>query len=46
MHVRDMMQKEVVTASPEMSLAQAQRCMRDQGIRHVPVVSGTRLVGW
>jgi acetoin utilization protein AcuB len=45
LHVRDMTQQEVVTASPEMSLAQVQRCMRDKGIRHVPVVSGTRLVG-
>lgn len=45
MHVRDMMQKEVVTATPEMSLAQAQRCMRDKSIRHLPVVSDKRLVG-
>jgi acetoin utilization protein AcuB len=45
MHVRDMTPQEVVTASPEMSLAQAQRYMRDKGIRHVPVVSGTGLVG-
>ena len=45
LHVRDMTRQEVVTASPEMSLAQVQRCMRDKGIRHVPVVSNTRLVG-
>jgi acetoin utilization protein AcuB len=45
MHVRDMTPQEVVTAAPEMSLAQVQRYMHDKGIRHVPVVSGTRLVG-
>jgi acetoin utilization protein AcuB len=45
LHVRDMMQKNVVTATPEMSLAQAQRCMHDKRIRHLPVMSGTRLAG-
>jgi acetoin utilization protein AcuB len=45
LHVRDITPKEVVTAPPEMSLAQAQQCMRDKGIRHIPVVSGTQLVG-
>ena len=45
MQVRDMMQQEVVTAPPDMSLAHAKRCMRDQDIRHLPVVSDKRLVG-
>jgi acetoin utilization protein AcuB len=45
MHVRAMMQKNVVTATPDMSLAQVQHLMRDQHIRHVPVVFGKRLVG-
>jgi acetoin utilization protein AcuB len=45
MQVRTMMQKDLVTATPDMSLAQAQRLMRGQHIRHVPVVSGKRLVG-
>lgn len=45
MQVRAMMQQDVVTATPDMSLAQAQRLMREKGIRHVPVVSGNRLVG-
>jgi acetoin utilization protein AcuB len=40
-----MMQKDLVTATPDMSLAQAQRLMREQHIRHMPVVSGKRLVG-
>jgi acetoin utilization protein AcuB len=40
-----MMQKEVVTATPEMSLAEVQRRMRDRHIRHVPIVSGKQLVG-
>jgi CBS domain-containing protein len=37
MQVRTMMQKDLVTATPDMSLAQAQRLMRGQHIRHVPV---------
>jgi acetoin utilization protein AcuB len=40
-----MMQTEVVTVTPDTSLAAAQRLMRAQRIRHLPVVSGTRLVG-
>jgi CBS domain-containing protein len=40
-----MMQTHVVTATPDMSLAQVQRLMHDQHIRHVPVISGKRLVG-
>jgi len=45
MHVSVMMHKQVVTATPEMTLAEVQRLMRDNHIRHVPVVSGKRLVG-
>lgn len=44
-YVRTMMQTQLVTVTPEMSLAEAQRLMRDQHIRHVPVVSGIRLAG-
>jgi acetoin utilization protein AcuB len=40
-----MMQTEVVTVTPDTSLGAAQRLMRAQRIRHLPVVSGTRLVG-
>jgi CBS domain-containing protein len=40
-----MMQQRVITATPEMSLAEVQRLMRDHHIRHMPVVSGQRLVG-
>jgi acetoin utilization protein AcuB len=40
-----MMQTEVVTVTPDTSLAAAQRLMRAQHIRHLPVVSGKRLVG-
>ena len=43
--VRAMMHTAVVTAAPETSLVEAQRLMRVQRIRHLPVVSGTRLVG-
>ena len=45
MHIRTMMQTEVVTVTPDTSLAAAQWLMRAQRIRHLPVVSGTRLVG-
>ena len=45
MKVRDMMHVDVVTVTPDMSLAQGQRLMHDKGIRHLPVVSGTELVG-
>jgi acetoin utilization protein AcuB len=39
------MQPHVITATLAMSLAEAQRVMRDRHIRHLPVVSGQRLVG-
>jgi len=45
MRVESMMQTQLITATPEMSLAEGQRLMRDHNIRHVPVVSGKRLVG-
>src|SRR6266511_2493093 len=40
-----MLQKPVITATPALSLAEVQRVMRDHHIRHIPVVSGKRLVG-
>ena len=46
--VRSMMHTPIITVTPEMSLTEAQRLMRDHHIRHVPVVSGPgyqRLVG-
>jgi acetoin utilization protein AcuB len=45
MHVGAMMQKQVITATPDMTLADVQSLMREHHIRHVPVVSGKRLVG-
>ena len=45
MHVGVMMHTQVITATPEMTLAEGQRLMQDNHIRHVPVVSGKRLVG-
>ena len=42
--VGSMMQTQVITATPTMSLAEVQRLMHDNNIRHVPVVSGKRLV--
>jgi CBS domain-containing protein len=43
--VGSMMHTQVITATPTMSLAEVQRLMRDNNIRHVPVVSGKRLAG-
>jgi acetoin utilization protein AcuB len=43
--VRAMLQKAVVTATPNTSLAQAQRLMQEKRIRHLPVVSGKGVVG-
>lgn len=45
MRVDTMMQTPPITATPEMSLRDVQRLMHDHNIRHVPVVSGKRLVG-
>lgn len=45
MKTREMMHPDVITASPHQSLAQAQRLMRDNRIRHLPVASGRHLVG-
>jgi acetoin utilization protein AcuB len=45
MQVGARMQRQIVTATPDMSLADVQRLMQEHHIRHVPVVSGKRLVG-
>jgi acetoin utilization protein AcuB len=45
MQVRNVMRTTVVTVTPEMSLAEAQRLMREQRVRHLPVVSGKQVVG-
>ena len=45
MNAQDMMHTNVITASPQTSLGEARRLMLDHHIRHVPVVSGRRLVG-
>jgi acetoin utilization protein AcuB len=40
-----MMQQNLITVTPTMSLAQVQRLMHDKHIRHLPVVRGRHLVG-
>lgn len=45
MVVQDMMQREVITAPPSTSLAQAQHLMAQHHIRHLPVVADRRLLG-
>lgn len=45
MLVRDRMTREVFTASPETTLAEALAITREHAIRHLPVAEGGRLVG-
>jgi len=45
MNVSDIMTKEVVTLQEEESLREALALLQRHRIRHVPVVSGTRLIG-
>jgi CBS domain-containing protein len=45
MQAREIMHANVMTVSPDTSLAQAQQLMQDHHIRHLPVVSGPNLVG-
>ena len=45
MLVRDIMRSPAVVISPETTLQDAYKTMREQGIRHLPVVEGDRLVG-
>lgn len=43
--IKDFMTKSVHTVRLETSLEDAHRTMRDQGIRHLPVFDGDKLVG-
>ncbi|MBY0279478.1 CBS domain-containing protein [Candidatus Binatia bacterium] len=45
MRIRDLMQKDVVTVDQQAHLDVAEELMRMDRIRHLPVVSGERLVG-
>lgn len=45
MKAQEMMHTNVIMASPDTSLAQAHRLMRDYHIRHLPVMSDLNLVG-
>ncbi len=45
MLVRDIMTSPVVAISPDISLQDAYRTMQEKGIRHLPVVEGSALVG-
>ncbi len=45
MKTQEMMHPNVITGHPDTSLAEARRLMQDHHIRHLPVVSGGRLVG-
>lgn len=43
--VEEIMTRDVITASPEMTVAEGMRLMTDHRIRHLPLVSGGRVVG-
>ena len=45
MLVQDIMQRDVVTVSPETPLAQLVASLQPRGVRHLPVTDGGRLVG-
>lgn len=45
MRVQDVMSTEVVTIGPRQTLAEAHRIMNAEGVRHLPVVEGGRLLG-
>jgi len=45
MLIADVMQPNVVTVTPETSVPEAMRMMRERRIRHLPVVEDGRLVG-
>ncbi len=45
MYVQDIMQKQVVTVTPETRLPDAMRLMRERGFRHLPVIADVGLVG-
>src|SRR5512135_2535244 len=45
MLVRDIMRSPAVTIAPDTRLQDAYRILRENGIRHLPVIEGGRLLG-
>ncbi|MEE8320174.1 MAG: CBS domain-containing protein, partial [bacterium] len=45
MYAHDYMTKAVVTAAPDDLVVDVQKIMNQQGVRHVPVLEGSSLVG-
>jgi CBS domain-containing protein len=43
--VRDIMKREVLTASPGDSTADCMRVMTEKRVRHLPVLEGTKMIG-
>ena len=43
--VRDIMTREVVTASPSDSIEDCMRVMTEKRVRHLPVLEGTKIIG-
>jgi CBS domain-containing protein len=43
--VKDIMTYKIITADPEDDLTEALKKMMEKGIRHLPVMAGTRVVG-
>lgn len=43
--IKDVMVKNLITVTPDEDIFEALRIMRDENIRHLPVMSGDRMVG-
>ena len=43
--VRDIMTREMLTASPSDSIQDCMRVMTEKRVRHLPVLEGTRIIG-
>jgi len=43
--VRDVMTREILTASPSDSIQDCMRVMTEKRVRHLPVLEGTRMIG-
>ncbi len=46
MRVSEIMSREIVTITPEKRVGQALQLMQKHQIRHLPVMEGSRMVGW
>lgn len=43
--VREIMEREFITARPEQSVEECMSLMTDEHVRHLPVIEGTKIIG-